>query len=295
MEHKGPKRREGGWTCIHCGEQFLTRMKMQEHNRQVHKDPTKNKMAGDHHISDTPCPFCGKVFSNSSALTQHKNYCDENPNRRTRKGHAISEETKRKISEKMKSIYEGSSIWRTQMENRKSYAEQYFDDCFPDAKQNYHVDRYFLDLAWPERKCYLEVDGEQHYKNNQLCEHDIERNKRLENLGWTLISRVRWSSFQKLSKEEKENFIYQVGASVMAHKPHKLDIEGGSTPPPDRKTIIEKTREERWNIIRSSNIDFSKFGWVGQISKLFGIAPNRAGDYIKRNFPDFYKTCFQRS
>lgn len=59
-------------------------------------------------------------------------------------------------------------------------------------------------------------------------------------------------------------------------------------------SINEQLKKERWEIIENSNIDFSKFGWVGQLSKLFGIAPNRAGEYVKNNFPDFYKNCFVR-
>lgn len=53
--------------------------------------------------------------------------------------------------------------------------------------------------------------------------------------------------------------------------------------------------EARWQIIENSNIDFSKFGWVGELAKLFGIAPNRAGHYVKIHYPDFYKNCFIRN
>lgn len=51
----------------------------------------------------------------------------------------------------------------------------------------------------------------------------------------------------------------------------------------------------RWQIIENSNIDFSKFGWVGELAKLFDIAPNRAGHYVKIHYPDFYKNCFIRN
>ena len=65
--------------------------------------------------------------------------------------------------------------------------------------------------------------------------------------------------------------------------------------PRKRTDYIDKSLEdERWSIIQNSNIDFSKFGWVKEISVLFGIAENKAGKYIKRHFPDFYKTCYRR-
>ena len=119
----------------------------------------------------------------------------------TWKGKRHTEEQKRKISETQKKNFKESgakSIWHTQLENRKSFAEQYFDTCFPNLKQNYHVDRYFLDLANPEKKVYIEVDGEQHYNDQKVVEHDKVRTTRLEELGWKCLRRIRWSEYKKL-------------------------------------------------------------------------------------------------
>lgn len=64
-------------------------------------------------------------------------------------------------------------------------------------------------------------------------------------------------------KEQKNDFIHRVGALVVAHEPHKLDIRSGSIPSPEINiSEVQKKKEERWNIIQQSNIDFSKFGWV---------------------------------
>lgn len=61
------------------------------------------------------------------------------------------------------------------------------------------------------------------------------------------------------------------------------------------KNVIDSQLEkERWEIIQQSNIDFQKFGWVIEISKLFGISTNRGGKYIRKHFPEFYKTCYIR-
>lgn len=58
---------------------------------------------------------------------------------------------------------------------------------------------------------------------------------------------------------------------------------------------IESLKSDRWEIIQHSNIDFSKYGWIKKISKLFGISENKAGDYIKRNYKDFYENiCFKQ-
>ena len=125
-----------------------------------------------------------------------------------------TEEQKHNISQKMKIHYKNSSRWRTQIEKRKSYAEQYFERIFLDAKQNYHVDRYFLDFAWPDKKIYVEVDGEQHYNDNKVIAHDITRINRLEKLGWKLLMRIRWSVFQKMSQIEKEQYVKNLNENI---------------------------------------------------------------------------------
>lgn len=128
-------------------------------------------------------------------------------------GKKHTEEQKRKISETQKKNFKESglkSIWYTQLQNRKSFAEQYFDACFSNLKQNYHVDRFFLDLANPEKKLYIEVDGEQHYNDQKVIEHDKARAARLEELGWRCIKRIRWSEYKKLSKDEQKAVIEEL-------------------------------------------------------------------------------------
>ena len=95
-------------------------------------------------------------------------------------------------------------------EQRKSYAEKYFETVFADAEMQYHVDRYFLDFAWPKSKIYIEIDGEQHYEDQGVIRHDKERTENLAKCGWRLLKRIRWSEFQKLSKVEKENEIFRL-------------------------------------------------------------------------------------
>lgn len=287
------RKSKNNWFCPLCKETFKTRALLRNHKSTLHYNVDIRKFS-----EQKFCPYCGHGFWYSHIFSQHKNWCEKNPNRISKKGHSISDSTKKKISKKLSSYYRGSSIWRTQIEKRRSYAEEYFNKCFPDAEQQYHVDKYFLDLAWPEKKAYIEIDGEQHYNDPKVIEHDKIRTSSLAELGWVLITRIRWSDFQKLTKFEKENYIHQVGALVVAHKPHKLDIGSGSIPSPDRTdrgSKFEKLRKERWNLLQNSNIDFSKFGWVAEAAKLFGVAPNKAGIYIKKNYPSFYKNCFIRN
>lgn len=128
--------------------------------------------------------------------------------------HVMSEATKKKISEKQKENYRGISRYATAREGRKSYAEQYFDKIFTECERNYHVDRFFLDYAWPEKKVYVEVDGEQHYTEAGLA-HDDERTLILEKLGWRCIERIRWSEYQKLDESERKNYLETIFTKLL--------------------------------------------------------------------------------
>ena len=133
-------------------------------------------------------------------------------------GHVMTEEIKKKISETQKKNYIGRSRYATAREHRCSYAESYFAECFADAVKQLHVDRYFLDFAWPDIKIYIEIDGEQHYVDYRIVEHDKIRTQKLHELGWRLLTRIRWSEFQKLEQSEKENLVYRLLQTIKIQK-----------------------------------------------------------------------------
>ena len=95
-----------------------------------------------------------------------------------------------------------------------SYPEKYFKEVFDNEKieykQNYYQIGYFLDFAWPDKKIYLEIDGEQHYVDKRIVEHDKVRTENLKNEGWQCIERIRWSEYQKLNESEKKNYLKMI-------------------------------------------------------------------------------------
>ena len=120
-------------------------------------------------------------------------------------------ETVRKIaesnSEYMKKKHKKGEAFYWGKYGKISYPEQYFMNIFnkefPPYEYNYHELTYYLDFAWVQSKKYIEIDGEQHKKQ---IEHDIERDNKLKELGWSCI-RVDWSKFIKLDESERQNFI----------------------------------------------------------------------------------------
>ena len=127
------------------------------------------------------------------------------------KGKTHSEETKKRISESRKSflLQNPDKIpYLLSHSSKVSYPEQYFMDCFSEyeVKFQYVVSRYRLDFANPNERCYLEIDGEQHYSCKKMVQHDIERTRTLSGLGW-IGMRIRWAHFKKLSDIEKEQAV----------------------------------------------------------------------------------------
>ena len=122
-------------------------------------------------------------------------------------GKQHTDETKQKMSASHKNQWSnGKSIFATAREHRRSYPEEYFASIFLNAQQNYHVLRYFLDFAWPDKKIYVEVDGEQHYTKTGI-QHDKERTDNLIDAGWICVARVRWKEFKKMSPDSKRMFV----------------------------------------------------------------------------------------
>lgn len=99
----------------------------------------------------------------------------------------------------------------------RSYPEQYFYDwltkegiAFEEQKQ---VSLYQLDFAF-SGMIDLEIDGEQHYLDNKIVESDKRRTEYLESQGWTII-RVRWSDYQRMTPENKEQYLKYLKQSLI--------------------------------------------------------------------------------
>ena len=205
------------WKCSWCDETFDTRRKLQSHRRTHYTDewyaahPGCNKNSHANPLATEPCRYCGKVCKYVSGLHLHEKCCPNNPARvyLRKQSEIMSDETKKKISESLKQYYSGRSIWYTAETHRQSYAERYFSKIFVNASRNYHVDRYFLDFAWPDKHIYIEVDGEQHYTEDGI-KRDTERTNRLNDCGWRLITRIRWSEYQKMTHDEQHNLVHEL-------------------------------------------------------------------------------------
>jgi len=82
-------------------------------------------------------------------------------------------------------------------------------------KESIKVERYFrvgsyeLDFCIPDKKIDIEIDGDQHYLDENIVKHDIKRNEYLNKNGWTIF-RVRWSEYKKMNYNERRNYISEL-------------------------------------------------------------------------------------
>lgn len=100
---------------------------------------------------------------------------------------------------------------------KRSYAEQSWFDIFTRAnikfENNYFVQPYWLDFAWPEKKLYFEVDGKTHLTTEGV-EHDNKRTEFLKESGWTLIGRCNWSEYQRMSDEQRQIYVDSILVNI---------------------------------------------------------------------------------
>ena len=130
------------------------------------------------------------------------------------KGKHLSEEQKAKTSVSMKKFckeHPDRVPFVLNHSSKESYPEKYFREIFqieqfPTFVRELHVNGYFLDFAFQSIKCYIEIDGEQHFSEEGIL-HDFKRTQTLEQNGWKCICRIRWSKYQRLTIEQKHKFI----------------------------------------------------------------------------------------
>lgn len=204
--------------CDLCHKEFENVKSFNGHKKGCGKE--KKEYVRKKKETKTNCQFCGHQDSNPYRLGAHISKCLNNPNyddtmkkiANAKRG-PHTEETKKKLSEIRKRYLMDNPDkvpYKLNHSSKESFPEKYFSEVF--QKENIRVEKYYqvglyeLDFCIPEKKIDIEIDGNQHYDDNKIVESDRRRTAYLEADGWDVI-RIRWSDYNKLSHDEKSEFV----------------------------------------------------------------------------------------
>lgn len=255
-----------------------------------------------------------EIISGMIGASSRKNLL--NSNTWNLKKYYPSEEDKQKVSLGIKKAHaEGRHpgwAFINQDISRRSYPEKVIFDFINKNGLNdkyqiiekLSVGRYFLDFAFIDLKLDLEVDGETHYRDQNAIEHDKKRNDWLIENGWK-VYRIKWVDFNQNKVQAFKDFLeYLDNVHNNSSVFYELrDVESKIKPKHQnqseyfidvRKKAAEYMQPKIEKLIQS-DIDFSKFGWVGQAAKFLGIKQQKVNKYMKQYANTFYiEKCFKR-
>ena len=169
------------------------------------------------------------------------------------------------------------------------------------------IDRFYsVDVAFPDEKIGIEVNGNQHYqKNGKLKKYYQTRHNFFRDKGWDLIE-LHYLSVYSINIEEILNFDYENKNYQFFISERKEEIERKKKNREEKKNEIQKRKKEsienkykldlkRIDKILNSDVDFSKFGWVQKAADLLEMKWQKISNWMKENMNDFYNNeCFKR-
>lgn len=169
------------YKCPHCGKLCKKRgiaYHVWKHNEGKDFAPSRGRIAWNHGLTketDNRILNAAKKLSKSIAGV---------------KRHALSDEHKKILSEKMTLAHERGDAFCFAKLEKPSYPEKMFESIvnerFNDKNyiREFHILSYYLDFAWLDKKLDIEIDGSQHRRN---IERDIRRDLKMTNLGWKVL------------------------------------------------------------------------------------------------------------
>ena len=190
--------------CEKCDKLFEKRKAYighcSSHNRgDSYKIGRKKKVK---EVKSLDCRYCGSTFPNAKSLGGHSSGCKLNPNYEDRrkklsdiaKNRILSEDTKKKISKSRKLYLDknpGNIPYLLNHSSKESYPEKLFREMLEKENilgwtQEYPILRYSLDFAFVDLKLDIEIDGGTH-NSESVIKKDFERDRRLRELGWTIL------------------------------------------------------------------------------------------------------------
>ena len=159
---------------------------------------------------------------------------------------------------------------------------------------------YSIDIAFPDIKLGIEINGNQHYNmNGTLKKYYQDRHNQIVAAGWNLLE-VHYSFCYNqdnlkslISKWEQPDYSEYFNIKIKKQEEkikNKAEAHGVKTKRKTDEKMIPKI-----NLLIESDIDFSVFGWVKEAAKILNVKEQKVNGYMKRYAFDFYMDkCFKR-
>lgn len=324
--------------CKYCGQEFDSPYKLGGHiircklnpKYEINKIKCKNfKGTQNKEKKQYICQYCGKEVGNKGCLVRHEQRCKLNPNyiptnkqqerinkklnKQPRKYDDAFKEKLSKARKKWLSENKDKHVWKRQtkfisvpcenvkqflIENKISFVPEYspFND--------FH---YAIDIAFPNKKIGIEINGNQHYnKNGELSEYYQKRHDLFTERGWHLIE-IHYSLcfdtsnsfFKKLLSFDIFNDDYTllnqeiILKNVKKQNEKKLkEIQQEQEREIKEKEQFNKRREILINAINALNIDYTKYGWNSKLYKYLEendkLFNKHILDMLRKYYPEFF-------
>lgn len=197
------------------------------------------------------------------------------------------------------------TAWRLHAKNQ-SWPEKFFEElCIKhglnqkfDIIREFSVFPYFIDFAFKNASVAVEIDGSQH-EREEYKQRDFLKDETLIKNGWRVF-RIPAKTLYDEDTANKviEKLLQFIADDFKKQKQFTVEIK---THKQIQEELSNKAKEQQKQKLKEiclkiekSNINFSKLGWVNNVSEILQISPQKVGKWMKRNMPDFYKKCYKR-
>ena len=312
------------YKCKYCGQEFDTKQKLGGHTTSCKKNPNYSKCIKNLELARNQkgskdneifiCKYCGKEIGNAGCLKLHEKACKSNPENfhkiRIKKKRVLTDEHKDKIRKSLalwKELHYDEFIEYSKgkskcCENFKTYLRSN-DIEFVEEYCPYPDERlYSLDIAWPDEKIAIEINGSQHYDDEgNLNSTSLEKQKFFEDRGWKIIQIYYKWCYGVISDNKQINSIFDlpIHSKSYVKEIYKRSYRAKLAKEKRIRESSERKKDHRNKIrdififsVKNSQIDFSKFGWTVQLQKYikseYDLEINNIRKTIKLYYPEFF-------
>lgn len=210
---------------------------------------------------------------------------------------------------KIMKMHPEKTAWRLK---NLSYPEKVFKEKLEELEydKKYLIVReraifpYFIDFAFENEKVAVEIDGSQHLLKDRKIKDEL-KDKRLFKLGWRVLRFPAKNILYNidLSLKELDSFLNSNVKSEIVGLIDNKTLKEQNKKHKTRSEYFKNVRENNFNEIHSNRIklindcviDFSKYGWVIECSKLLKIKPQKVNAWFKKYMSEFYQiNCYKK-